>query len=81
VDYGQHNKGIGSSLTKFVLQDAARIGKKVFLAIVLEWNTPSLRLLEKFGFEEWGYLPEVANFSGSLCPHLYYGLNVVTSEA
>jgi phosphinothricin acetyltransferase len=58
---------------QYALADCARIGRKVLLAIVLEWNAPSIKLLEKFGFEKWGYLPEVAEFGERLCGHLYYG--------
>jgi phosphinothricin acetyltransferase len=58
------------------LEDVPRIGKKVYLAILLAWNTGSLRLLEKFGFERWGYLPEVAEFDGKLCGQYYYGRKV-----
>jgi L-amino acid N-acyltransferase YncA len=76
VDYDQHGQGIGSALLEGAIADAPRLGKKVFLAIVLEWNTASLRLLEKFGFERWGYLPEVAEFDGKVCGHLYFGRRV-----
>ena len=73
VDYAWHGKGIGSALMQAALDDCPRIEKKVLLAIVLEWNAPSIKLLEKFGFEQWGYLPEVAELNGRLCGHLYYG--------
>ena len=76
VDYAAHGRGIGSALLEHAIADASRIGKKVFLAILLEWNTSSVRLLEKFGFEKWGYLPEVAEFDGKVCGHLYYGRRV-----
>ncbi|BAH05538.1 hypothetical protein CKR_0487 [Clostridium kluyveri NBRC 12016] len=26
--------------------------------------------------KEWGYLPEVADFDGEVCSHLYYGLKI-----
>jgi L-amino acid N-acyltransferase YncA len=73
VDYGHQKQGIGSALLAHALADAERIGKRVYLAILLEWNTGSLRLLEKFGFERWGYLPEVAEYDGKLCGQFYYG--------
>jgi L-amino acid N-acyltransferase YncA len=73
VDYNFHNIGIGSALLAHALADAARIGKRVYIAILLEWNTASIRLLEKYGFERWGYLPEVAEFDGRLCGQYYYG--------
>ena len=76
VDYSQHGRGIGSALMDHALQDARRIGKKVYLAILLEWNTSSLRLLEKFEFSRWGHLPNVAEFDGKLCGQYIYGRNV-----
>lgn len=76
VDYGFHGRGIGSALMAHALEDAPRIGKKVYLAILLEWNKGSIRLLEKFGFERWGYLPAVAEFDGKLCGQYYYGRQV-----
>ncbi len=76
VDYAHHGKGIGSALMQHALDDAPRIGRKVYLAILLEWNLGSIHLLEKFGFEKWGYLPEVAEFDGHLCGQFYYGRRV-----
>jgi phosphinothricin acetyltransferase len=73
VDYSQHGKGIGTALMQVALDQCTRIGRKVLLAIVLEWNTSSIKLLEKFGFEKWGYFPEVAEFDGRLCGQFYYG--------
>lgn len=81
VDYAAHGQGIGSALLAHALADAARIEKKVFLAIVLEWNVASVRLLNKFGFERWGTLPEVAEFDGKVCGHLYYGRKVGLGQA
>jgi L-amino acid N-acyltransferase YncA len=76
VDYTQHSRGIGSALMEYALQDARRIGKKVYLAFVLEMNTSSARLLEKFEFTRWGYLPNVAEFDGKLCGHFLFGRDV-----
>lgn len=76
VDYAQHGQGIGSALMAHAIREAPRLGRKIYLAIVLEWNMPSRRLLEKFGFERWGYLPEVAEFDGRLCGQWYYGRRV-----
>jgi L-amino acid N-acyltransferase YncA len=78
VDYELHGKGIGSALMQYAFADCGRIGKHVLLAIVLEWNTGSIHLLEKFGFEKWGYLPEVAEFKGRLCGQYYYGKRLTT---
>jgi L-amino acid N-acyltransferase YncA len=73
VDYRQHGQGIGSALMEHALQDAQRTGKKVYVAIVLERNASSVRLLEKYGFKRWGYLPNVAEFSDGLCGQFIFG--------
>jgi L-amino acid N-acyltransferase YncA len=73
VDYGHQRSGIGTALMAHAIEDAPRIRKHIYLAILLEWNTGSQHLLEKFGFERWGYLPEVAEFDGRLCGQFYYG--------
>ena len=76
VDYAHHGQGIGSALMQHAIQDAPRTGRKVFIAILLEWNTGSIKLLEKFGFEKWGRMLEVAELDGRLCGQLYYGKNL-----
>jgi L-amino acid N-acyltransferase YncA len=76
VDYAHHRQGIGSALLAYAIADASRINKHVYIAILLEWNAGSLRLLEKYGFERWGYLPEVAEYDGKLCGQYYYGRKV-----
>ena len=51
VDYAWHGKGIGSAFMQYAISECPRLGKKVMLAILLETNIPSIKLLEKFGFE------------------------------
>jgi phosphinothricin acetyltransferase len=58
------------------IQDTPRTGKKVFIASLLEWDKAIIKLLEKFGFEQWGRVPEVAEYDEHLCGHLYYGRKV-----
>jgi phosphinothricin acetyltransferase len=76
VCYDFHGQGIGSALVQHALAEAPRLGKRVLFAILLEWNEPSVRLLNKFGFEMWGRLPDVALVDGELVSHLYYGRRV-----
>jgi phosphinothricin acetyltransferase len=76
VDYAHHGKGIGSMLMEHAIFDCQRIKKRILFAILLEVNVPSIRLLQKFGFEKWGFMPDVAEFSHGLCGHLYYGKKV-----
>ena len=74
IDYSYHNLGIGYSLISHVISDCERIGKEALLAILLDINKPSIKLLKKFNFEEWGHLPQIINIDNIKCGHLIYGL-------
>ena len=80
ISYYIHNdyqrQGIGTKIITFAIEKSKELNFKNLIAILLEWNTPSLRLLKKFGFEEWGCLPNVADFHEEVCSHLYYGLRI-----
>jgi phosphinothricin acetyltransferase len=71
-----HKRGIGSLLLAHAIDQCRVFGYKTALAILLEPNTGSLKLLEKFGFERWGYLPDIAEFNGIPCGQYYYGLRL-----
>ena len=69
-------RGYGSQLIAHAIEVAPTLGFSVLFAILLDVNTDSVRILEKFGFERWGHLPEVADFDGAICGHFYYGLSL-----
>jgi phosphinothricin acetyltransferase len=71
-----HRQGIGTALIEHALAACASLGIRHVFAIVLESNQASLKLLQKMGFERWGYLPRVADFDGKEVGHLYYGRHV-----
>ena len=68
-----HRQGIGTALIEHVLAACPALQIRHLFAILLEGNEGSRRLLEKMGFEKWGYLPRVADFDGKELGHLYYG--------
>jgi len=68
-----HRRGIATALVEHALAACPALQIRHLFAIVLESNEASLRLLEKMGFEQWGYLPQVADFDGKEVGHLYYG--------
>jgi L-amino acid N-acyltransferase YncA len=76
IDERFRGKGVGSFLITCAIGRCAKLGIKTIFAIILDINRGSTRILEKFGFEQWGYLPGVADFEGRECGHLYYGLRV-----
>jgi phosphinothricin acetyltransferase len=73
VDDRNQGKGIGSRLVSHAVAEAARLGKRVLLAMILEGNTASISLLKKFGFEQWGFLPSVYQAEGVTRGHIYMG--------
>ena len=76
LDFAYHRRGIGTALIENTLAACPSLEIKHLFAIVLEGNQASIRLLEKMGFEKWGYLPRVAYFDGKEVGHLYYGRHV-----
>lgn len=69
-------KGVGSALMEYAIKSAPGYDFKTLIAILLAHNEGSIRLLEKFGFKEWGRMPGVADFNGRERDHLYYGLRL-----
>lgn len=69
-------KGIGSALVEHAIRQSPALEIKTLFAILLENNPTSVALLEKFGFEQWGHMPNVADFDGTEVGHLYYGLRL-----
>jgi L-amino acid N-acyltransferase YncA len=57
-------RGIGSILLEKAIQECSQFQILTLLGFVFAHNEPSLKLLKKFGFSEWGYLPQVANLEG-----------------
>lgn len=58
------SQGIGSMLIAHAIEQSSRLGLKTLLGFVFGHNEPSLALLRKHGFEQWGYLPRVAEMDG-----------------
>jgi len=65
--------GIANSLVYYTLGEAKRLGFKNLISILLDVNKVSIHLLEKYGFERWGHLPEVAEIDGQICGQFIYG--------
>ncbi len=76
IHQDSQGKGIASKLLDYVINNSHKYEIKNLLAILLEHNTPSIKLLEKFGFEKWGHLPDIADFDGKEYGHLYYGYKI-----
>ncbi|MEK4853983.1 N-acetyltransferase family protein [Paenibacillus sp. FSL H7-0756] len=56
--------GAGSILLAKAVEECPRLGLQNLVGFVFGHNEPSLGLLRKFGFKEWGLLPGVAVLDG-----------------
>ena len=73
VHSGFKRQGIGSKLIEYALRAGKEMGYKTFFAIILDKNESSINLLYKFDFKKWGHLPNIADFNGEECGHIYLG--------
>ena len=55
-----HRQGIGQTLLSHAIEQSPRLEIRTLIGIAFAENQPSVALLKKFGFEQWGYLPQVA---------------------
>jgi phosphinothricin acetyltransferase len=76
VREGWRGKGIGNELVPYLLREAKKLGFRTLIAIVLENNSVSRRLLEKHGFQQWGFLPGIGEIDGKFVSHVYYGKKI-----
>jgi len=77
VDFRHHKKGIGNLLMRHLLEEAKKLGYTYLVAILLDCNTGSIALLEKFGFDKVGEIPKIARIDGNCYSHLYYGVSLI----
>ncbi len=57
-------KGVGATLLQYAIAQCPSLGVQSLVGFIFAHNRPSLHLFEKFGFEQWGYLPKVADLDG-----------------
>lgn len=74
VDFAHHGRGIGTQLVAHTIEAASRLGYRHLIAILLSCNEPSLALLQRFGFREWGVMPDIVRIGSRTCSHVYWGL-------
>ncbi|MBL7032649.1 MAG: N-acetyltransferase [Candidatus Delongbacteria bacterium] len=73
VHRDQRRRGIATLLVERMLALAPGLGYETVVALLLDDNPGSIRLLERFGFVRWGLLPGIVDFNGRRVGHLYYG--------
>ncbi|AVK61257.1 GNAT family N-acetyltransferase [Lactobacillus sp. CBA3605] len=63
LDRAVHGQGIGSQVLAMIPTKLTAVGLTTLLAYVFSSNLPSIKLFEKFGYQQWGFLPAVAELN------------------
>ena len=72
-----HKKGVGTFMLNALLEYSKNLGFKFALAILLDSNLGSVRLLEKFGFEQWAHFPEIVELKNGTCGQFIHGKKLI----
>ena len=80
LDQAFHRQGVATNLINYAITQCPKLEIKTLFGILLERNIASRKMMEKLGFQQWGYLPQVADFDGEECGHLYYGKRIGNIE-
>jgi len=76
IDNNFQRQGIGSTLISHALNVCPSLNIKNIIAVIIDRNEGSRKLLEKLGFQQWAYLPRVLDFDGQEFGEYYYGIRV-----
>jgi L-amino acid N-acyltransferase YncA len=60
IDPRYQRRGIGRKLIEHMIKYCSSLDLTTLVCFIFAHNIPSLNLFKNFGFESWGYLPEVA---------------------
>ena len=77
VKDGYRGGGVGRRLIEEAIGRAPELGIEIMIAGAFAHNGPSVKLFERFGFERWGYFPEVAELDGVKRDLVVLGLRVL----
>ncbi|WP_373542008.1 N-acetyltransferase family protein [Chamaesiphon sp.] len=77
-DY-QHQK-LGGTLLTQAIASTPKLDLKTLVAFIFSHNQPSLNLFKKHDFQQWGYLPQIAELNGIDRDLVILGRQVATSS-
>jgi len=76
IDSAFQRQGVGQALLRHAIEACPALNIKNIIAVIIDRNEPSKKLLEKLGFEKWAYLPRVLDFDGQEFGEYYYGMRI-----
>lgn len=76
LDEKFRDKGFGKQILESCIEKASNLGIENLLAFIFAHNLPSLTLFEKFGFELWANLKNIAELDGEKRSLIILGKNI-----
>lgn len=76
IDQNNRQKGLGSEMILYALNECRKIGIKTILAFIFGNNKISLNFFSKYGFVEYGNLPAVAEIEEEVIDLVIMGLKL-----
>lgn len=76
VRHDMRGIGTGKDLLSYMLMKAPSLDIQNVIAVIFAHNHTSLYLFAKFGFEEWGRLPEVCDMEGQIADVVILGKKI-----
>ena len=80
LDASVRGKGVGTAALGYVISKCPSLGIENLLAFIFGHNKASIRLFQKFEFEQWALLPEVAELDGIKRDLVILGRKVKAAE-
>lgn len=77
IDNNHQGKGIGKQLIEHAINQCKELKIESLIAILLSCNSTSIAILEKYNFEKWGAMPNIAKLKNGSADHLYYGKHLI----
>lgn len=74
LDTTARGKGFGKKSLEFALAEAPAREVHTLLGFIFGHNLQSIKLFKSLGFEQWGYLPKVANMGDAYRDLLIFGI-------
>ncbi|MFC4687134.1 GNAT family N-acetyltransferase [Epilithonimonas pallida] len=76
IDEKYRGKGLGRLILEYAIEKSQDLGIENLLAFIFSHNLPSLNLFEKFGFELWANLKNIAELDGEKRSLIILGKNI-----
>lgn len=69
-------QGVAQKLLSHAINECPSLDISTLLGFIFAHNQPSIQLVKKYGFEQWGFLPRIARLDGVEKDLIIFGLRI-----